>query len=102
MLVLKVTDDSTVRWRMDFSPRAHWFVSLTLTLRLSLCCSNAWFYTDISWFFRVRKCLKYKTDQKADIRRMESLTMRLMDLMVSKKSDEELGLDAGAGKGDLP
>jgi hypothetical protein len=43
------------------------------------------------------KCLKYKTDQKADVRKMEGLTMRLMDLMTSNKADAELGADAGDG-----
>ncbi len=43
------------------------------------------------------QCLKYKTDQKSDLRKMEVLTMTLMDHMTSKKGDDELGLDVGNG-----
>ncbi len=37
-----------------------------------------------------RTCLKFKSDQKAHIRKMESMTMRFMAIMASEKKDEDI------------
>lgn len=47
-------------------------------------------YHSVRGVHTLPQCLKYKTDQKGDVRKMEVFTMRLLDLMTSKKSDDQL------------
>ncbi|CAN8073582.1 unnamed protein product [Agarophyton chilense] len=37
-----------------------------------------------------RTCLQYKSNQKSDLRKMETLNMRLLDLMTSSKTNVDV------------
>jgi signal recognition particle subunit SRP9 len=71
-LTLTVTDDKTVRWTVAPSQR-----SLLPRWRLKQCPQPR------------PQCLKYKTDQQADLRKLERLTTALFPLMACGEAPAE-------------